>query len=149
MLQAGREGLTRGDYAFFYIDIFGASLQGSRFPEPQRPWKRGDQHDASAQQAFEVSTGLRTAPTEDAWARAPTHVSMSTGTHPRGHGHEHPPTCRWSWHPPMCAHCWAPTHVLMSMGTNPRGHVLGHPQMSMGTHPRVCMHGHPLMWAWA
>lgn len=56
MLQAGREGLTGGDYVFFYIDIFGASLQGGRFPEPQRPWKRGDRHDASARQAFEVST---------------------------------------------------------------------------------------------
>lgn len=56
MLQAWREGLTRGDYAFFYIDIFGASLQGSHFPEPQRPWKRGDRDDASARQAFEVST---------------------------------------------------------------------------------------------
>ncbi|XP_074896948.1 atrial natriuretic peptide receptor 1 isoform X2 [Buteo buteo] len=56
MLQAGREGLTHGDYAFFYIDIFGASLQGSRFPEPQRPWKRGDHHDASARQAFEAVT---------------------------------------------------------------------------------------------
>ncbi|XP_067169495.1 atrial natriuretic peptide receptor 1 isoform X1 [Apteryx mantelli] len=56
MLQAWREGLTRGDYAFFYIDIFGASLQGARFPEPQRPWKRGDRDDASARQAFEAVT---------------------------------------------------------------------------------------------
>ncbi|NXL53106.1 ANPRA protein, partial [Podilymbus podiceps] len=56
MLQARREGLTHGDYAFFYIDIFGASLQGSRFPEPQRPWRRGDRHDAGARQAFEAVT---------------------------------------------------------------------------------------------
>ncbi|XP_075763065.1 atrial natriuretic peptide receptor 1 isoform X2 [Pelodiscus sinensis] len=54
MLQARREGLTRGDYAFFYIDIFGASLQGARFPEPQRPWQRGDQDDADAREAFQA-----------------------------------------------------------------------------------------------
>ncbi|NWI99279.1 ANPRA protein, partial [Crypturellus undulatus] len=56
MLQAWREGLTGGDYAFFYIDIFGASLQGARFPEPQRPWRRGDRDDAGARQAFEAVT---------------------------------------------------------------------------------------------
>ncbi|KAK2518221.1 atrial natriuretic peptide receptor 1 [Columba guinea] len=56
LLQAEREGLTRGDFAFFYIDIFGASLQGGRFPEPQRPWRRGDRHDASARRAFEAVT---------------------------------------------------------------------------------------------
>lgn len=83
MLQAGREGLTHGDYAFFYIDIFGASLQGSHFPEPQRPWKRGDRHDASARQAFEVSPGLCTG----------THrARVGTGTYPRGHGHGHLPS---------------------------------------------------------
>ncbi|XP_067395400.1 atrial natriuretic peptide receptor 1 isoform X1 [Emydura macquarii macquarii] len=54
MLQARREGLTQGDYAFFYIDIFGASLQGARFPEPQRPWKRGDKDDANAREAFQA-----------------------------------------------------------------------------------------------
>ncbi|XP_062487726.1 atrial natriuretic peptide receptor 1 isoform X3 [Pezoporus occidentalis] len=56
LLQAEREGLTRGDFVFFYIDIFGASLQGSRFPEPQRPWRRGDRHDAAARRAFEAVT---------------------------------------------------------------------------------------------
>uniref|UniRef100_A0A8V1A7Z2 Guanylate cyclase n=1 Tax=Gallus gallus TaxID=9031 RepID=A0A8V1A7Z2_CHICK len=57
MLQAWREGLTRGDFAFFYIDIFGASLQGGgRFPDPQRPWKRGDRHDDSAREAFQAVT---------------------------------------------------------------------------------------------
>ncbi|XP_074837182.1 atrial natriuretic peptide receptor 1 isoform X2 [Carettochelys insculpta] len=54
MLQARREGLTQGDYAFFYIDIFGASLQGSHFPDPQRPWRRGDQDDAEAREAFKA-----------------------------------------------------------------------------------------------
>uniref|UniRef100_A0A8C0GF97 Guanylate cyclase n=1 Tax=Chelonoidis abingdonii TaxID=106734 RepID=A0A8C0GF97_CHEAB len=54
LLQAWHEGLTQGDYAFFYIDIFGASLQGSRFPDPQRPWRRGDKDDANAREAFKV-----------------------------------------------------------------------------------------------
>ncbi|XP_026514723.2 atrial natriuretic peptide receptor 1, partial [Terrapene carolina triunguis] len=54
MLQARREGLTQGDFAFFYIDIFGASLQGSRFPDPQRPWRRGDKDDANAREAFKA-----------------------------------------------------------------------------------------------
>ncbi|XP_019377237.1 PREDICTED: atrial natriuretic peptide receptor 1 [Gavialis gangeticus] len=54
MLEAQREGLTRGDYVFFYIDIFGASLQGTRFPEPRQPWQRRDKHDASAREAYEA-----------------------------------------------------------------------------------------------
>uniref|UniRef100_A0A452HGE8 Receptor ligand binding region domain-containing protein n=1 Tax=Gopherus agassizii TaxID=38772 RepID=A0A452HGE8_9SAUR len=54
LLQAWHEGLTQGDYAFFYIDIFGASLKGSRFPDPQRPWRRGDKDDANAREAFKV-----------------------------------------------------------------------------------------------
>ncbi|XP_044847772.1 atrial natriuretic peptide receptor 1 [Mauremys mutica] len=54
LLQARHEGLTQGDYAFFYIDIFGASLQGSRFPDPQRPWRRGDKDDANAREAFKA-----------------------------------------------------------------------------------------------
>lgn len=54
MLEARREGLTRGDYVFFYIDIFGASLQGTRFPESRQPWQRRDKHDASAREAYKV-----------------------------------------------------------------------------------------------
>ncbi|NXQ01887.1 ANPRA protein, partial [Vidua macroura] len=56
MLQAEHEGLTGGDFAFFYIDTFGASLQGQRFPEPRRPWHRGDPHDARARRAFQAVT---------------------------------------------------------------------------------------------
>ncbi|KAM6999311.1 atrial natriuretic peptide receptor 1 [Melospiza melodia melodia] len=56
LLQAERAGLTGGDFAFFYIDTFGASLQGRRFPEPQRPWKRGDSDDARARRAFQAVT---------------------------------------------------------------------------------------------
>lgn len=79
MLQAWREGLTRGDFAFFYIDIFGASLQGGgRFPDPQRPWKRGDRHDDSAREAFQVGGGAPSpnlgAPPRVKRPRARTHV---------------------------------------------------------------------------
>ncbi|NXA14382.1 ANPRA protein, partial [Sapayoa aenigma] len=56
MLQAELEGLTGGDFAFFYIDIFGASLQGGHFPDPRRPWHRGDHHDPRARRAFEAVT---------------------------------------------------------------------------------------------
>ncbi|XP_066193808.1 atrial natriuretic peptide receptor 1 isoform X2 [Sylvia atricapilla] len=56
MLQAESEGLTGGDFAFFYIDTFGASLSGPRFPEPRRPWHRGDTHDARARRAFQAVT---------------------------------------------------------------------------------------------
>lgn len=54
MLQAWREGLSNGDYAFFYIDVFGTSLQGSQFPDPERPWKRNDADDAIAKEAFKA-----------------------------------------------------------------------------------------------
>uniref|UniRef100_A0A8V5GN00 Guanylate cyclase n=1 Tax=Melopsittacus undulatus TaxID=13146 RepID=A0A8V5GN00_MELUD len=56
LLQAEHEGLTRGDFVFFYIDTFGVSLQGTQFPEPQRPWRRGDRHDAAARRAFQAVT---------------------------------------------------------------------------------------------
>lgn len=67
LLQARREGLTQGDYAFFYIDVFGASLQGSRFPDPQRPWRRGDKDDANAREAFKVRTAQDGALQPGAW----------------------------------------------------------------------------------
>uniref|UniRef100_A0A8C5QGW0 Guanylate cyclase n=1 Tax=Leptobrachium leishanense TaxID=445787 RepID=A0A8C5QGW0_9ANUR len=54
MLQAYSFGLCSGEYAFIYIDVYGASLQGSRFPDPRRPWHRGDAHDAMAKEAFKV-----------------------------------------------------------------------------------------------
>ncbi|XP_051626980.1 atrial natriuretic peptide receptor 1 isoform X1 [Manacus candei] len=56
LLQAELEGLTGGDFAFFYIDTFGASLQGGHFPDPRRPWHRGDHHDPRARRAFEAVT---------------------------------------------------------------------------------------------
>lgn len=120
MLQAGREGLTRGDFAFFYIDVFGASLQGSHFPEPQRPWKRGDRHDANARQAFEVSPGHpsrmcghRHLPRICVCGRPP--VVFVSACHMYMHGHGHPP------------------------------HMLG---MEMGTHhTHVHVHGHSPIWS--
>ncbi|XP_053133430.1 atrial natriuretic peptide receptor 1 isoform X2 [Hemicordylus capensis] len=54
MLHAHREGLTAGEYSFFYIDLFGASLQSSRFPERQLPWWRGDGRDTLAQDAYKA-----------------------------------------------------------------------------------------------
>ncbi|TFJ97774.1 cyclin-dependent kinase 16 [Platysternon megacephalum] len=80
MLQARREGLTQGDFAFFYIDIFGASLQGSRFPDPQRPWSRGDKEDTNAREAFKVIC---------AWGSTP----LSWGS--MGHPSSSPPPSPW------------------------------------------------------
>ncbi|XP_064416570.1 atrial natriuretic peptide receptor 1 isoform X1 [Latimeria chalumnae] len=54
MLHVHRAGLSAGDYAFFYIDVFGASLQGAHFPEPRQPWQRGDTDDASAKEAYKA-----------------------------------------------------------------------------------------------
>ncbi|XP_061462231.1 atrial natriuretic peptide receptor 1 [Rhineura floridana] len=54
MLYAHHEGLTTGDYAFFYIDLFGASLQSSIFPDRQLPWRREDGHDAIACEAYKA-----------------------------------------------------------------------------------------------
>ncbi|KAM4663333.1 atrial natriuretic peptide receptor 1 [Discoglossus pictus] len=54
MIHAWRQGLCSGDYVFFYIDVFGASLHGSHFPDPKRPWHRGDANDANAKEAFKA-----------------------------------------------------------------------------------------------
>ncbi|XP_026548587.1 atrial natriuretic peptide receptor 1-like, partial [Notechis scutatus] len=54
MLQAHREGLTAGEYAFFYMDLFGSSLQSSRFPDPTLPWRRGDGNDGAAREAYKA-----------------------------------------------------------------------------------------------
>ncbi|OCT69553.1 hypothetical protein XELAEV_18040863mg [Xenopus laevis] len=54
MIQAWREGLCSGDFAFFYVDVWGASLQSSIFPDPKRPWYRGDADDAKAREAFKA-----------------------------------------------------------------------------------------------
>ncbi|KAJ7307289.1 hypothetical protein JRQ81_009294 [Phrynocephalus forsythii] len=54
MLHAHHEGLTAGEYAFFYIDPFGASLHGSHFPDRQLPWRRGDRNDDAAREAYKA-----------------------------------------------------------------------------------------------
>ncbi|XP_053331330.1 atrial natriuretic peptide receptor 1 [Spea bombifrons] len=54
VLHALSHGLCSGDYVFFYIDVYGASLHGSSFPDPQRPWYRGDAEDARAREAFKA-----------------------------------------------------------------------------------------------
>nr|XP_008122827.1 PREDICTED: atrial natriuretic peptide receptor 1 [Anolis carolinensis] len=54
MLHAHREGLTAGEYAFFYVDLFGASLQGSVFPDRRLPWQRNDGDDAVAREAYKA-----------------------------------------------------------------------------------------------
>ncbi|XP_053560201.1 atrial natriuretic peptide receptor 1 [Bombina bombina] len=54
ILHAWRQGFCSGDYAFFYIDMFGASLKGSSYPDPKQPWHRGDLEDANAREAFKA-----------------------------------------------------------------------------------------------
>lgn len=99
MLQAWREGLTRGDFAFFYIDIFGASLQGGgRFPDPQRPWKRGDRHDDSAREAFQVGGG-RPPPHPDPHNPPHHHGAPPRVKQPRAHSHVRTPS-PWRCPPP-------------------------------------------------
>ncbi|KAM6972862.1 atrial natriuretic peptide receptor 1 [Aplochiton taeniatus] len=48
MVQFRREGLPAEEYVFFFIDLFGRSLQET----PARPWYRGDQDDQAAREAF-------------------------------------------------------------------------------------------------
>ncbi|XP_042295204.1 atrial natriuretic peptide receptor 1 isoform X2 [Sceloporus undulatus] len=54
MVHAHHEGLTTGDYAFFYIDLFAESLQSSHFPDRRHPWQRGDGNDAIAREAYKA-----------------------------------------------------------------------------------------------
>lgn len=55
ILDAHHEGLTKGEYAFFFIDLFGAILQSSHFPDRRLPWQRGDGRDTLAREAYKVS----------------------------------------------------------------------------------------------
>ncbi|XP_043935904.1 atrial natriuretic peptide receptor 1 [Protopterus annectens] len=54
MLHAGREQMHKGEYAFFYIDILGRSLHGEQYPDPKRPWMRGDNDDIQAKEFFQA-----------------------------------------------------------------------------------------------
>uniref|UniRef100_A0A8D0GEY7 Guanylate cyclase n=1 Tax=Sphenodon punctatus TaxID=8508 RepID=A0A8D0GEY7_SPHPU len=86
MLYAHQEGLTTGDYAFFFIDTFGASLQGHTFPGLRRPWWRGDKDDVKAQEAYKVRTRLGRNRTESRGlgARTPGFSGRGVGWDGRG-----------------------------------------------------------------
>uniref|UniRef100_A0A9J7XYN0 Guanylate cyclase n=1 Tax=Cyprinus carpio carpio TaxID=630221 RepID=A0A9J7XYN0_CYPCA len=51
MVEFLRLGLPQEEYAFFFIDLFGYSLQS----HPAKPWARGDADDNVAKEAFKVS----------------------------------------------------------------------------------------------
>ncbi len=50
MVHFHRAGLPKEEYVFFYIDIFGRSLES----RPSQPWARGDTDDVFAKEAFQV-----------------------------------------------------------------------------------------------
>uniref|UniRef100_A0A8C2A3S3 guanylate cyclase n=1 Tax=Cyprinus carpio TaxID=7962 RepID=A0A8C2A3S3_CYPCA len=49
MVHFYRAGLPKEEYVFFYIDIFGRSLES----RPSQPWARGDTDDVFAKEAFQ------------------------------------------------------------------------------------------------
>uniref|UniRef100_A0A673K1K6 Guanylate cyclase n=1 Tax=Sinocyclocheilus rhinocerous TaxID=307959 RepID=A0A673K1K6_9TELE len=49
MVHFHRAGLPKEEYVFFYIDIFGRSLES----RPSQPWARGDPDDVFAKEAFQ------------------------------------------------------------------------------------------------
>uniref|UniRef100_A0A4W5MG25 Receptor ligand binding region domain-containing protein n=1 Tax=Hucho hucho TaxID=62062 RepID=A0A4W5MG25_9TELE len=53
MVHFRRAGLPQEDFVFFYIDMFGRSLDSQN----AQPWARGDQDDLVAKEAFQVSLG--------------------------------------------------------------------------------------------
>ncbi|XP_078740670.1 atrial natriuretic peptide receptor 1-like isoform X3 [Lampetra fluviatilis] len=54
MVQAHAEGMTAGDYVFFYVDPFSESLSESNVSESRKPWKRGDEFDEQAKEAYKA-----------------------------------------------------------------------------------------------
>lgn len=50
MVQFRRADLPHEQYVFFYIDVFGDSLNSKH----GQPWARGDDDDAIAMEAFQV-----------------------------------------------------------------------------------------------
>lgn len=50
MVQFRRADLAHEEYVFFYIDVFGDSLNSPN----RQPWERGDEDDADAKEAFQV-----------------------------------------------------------------------------------------------
>lgn len=53
MVQFRRADLAHEEYVFFYIDVFGDSLNSPN----RQPWERGDEDDADAKEAFQVGGG--------------------------------------------------------------------------------------------
>jgi len=51
MVEFWRLGHPLEEYAFFFIDLFGKSLQS----QPAKPWAHGDADDNAAMEAFKVS----------------------------------------------------------------------------------------------
>lgn len=51
MVQFRKQGLPQEEYVFFFIDLFGESVQR----HPAKPWVQGDADDNTAKEAFKVS----------------------------------------------------------------------------------------------
>lgn len=51
MVQFRKQQLPQEEYVFFFIDLFGESVQRS----PAKPWVQGDAEDHTAKEAFKVS----------------------------------------------------------------------------------------------
>lgn len=56
MRRAQSEGMTQGDYVFFYVDVFGESLQGDGHQGAAKPWQSKEGQDSGTlREAFQVS----------------------------------------------------------------------------------------------
>lgn len=51
MIHFRRAGLPQEEFVFFYIDVFGKSLNSHN----AQPWARGDADDPVAKEAFQVN----------------------------------------------------------------------------------------------
>ncbi|XP_072353260.1 atrial natriuretic peptide receptor 2 isoform X2 [Scyliorhinus torazame] len=52
MFYAHKEGMTRGDYVFFYLDLFAESLKVKSPTESDRPWKMNHSSEPILKEAF-------------------------------------------------------------------------------------------------
>lgn len=56
MRRAQSEGMTNGDYVFFYVDVFAESLQGDGHQGAAKPWQSKEGQDSGTlREAFQVS----------------------------------------------------------------------------------------------
>uniref|UniRef100_UPI00398ED8EB atrial natriuretic peptide receptor 2 isoform X1 n=1 Tax=Pristiophorus japonicus TaxID=55135 RepID=UPI00398ED8EB len=53
MFYAQKEGLTGGDYAFFYVDVFGECLKVKSPTEAYKPWQMNHSSESVLKEAFE------------------------------------------------------------------------------------------------